>query len=586
MTKGSLRNPWFAASLSLLLAFSAAWVWHVGHRGLFLLDQSIVFDGAWRMSQGQVPYRDFYMPFGPVGFVLPALVFRAFGASFSSLVGAACLLSLFGTAVATRVGWRLSGSRALALLSGLLTAIWLQAPFGVPWMEQTAFFFDLLALAAVVESRLAARRQLAWVVVAGVASALAILSKQNAGGFFTWVCVGALVLPWSARRGDAARGLLAYGAGGVSTALAFVGWLLACSSFTNFWHYWVEVSAETGISRVETWKLVGTAFFQTLVSSSVPLFILASVVGVAALCWLLRPGRAHSPSARLVLCAWLSLSLPQFHNVFQLTTNNDAANNNAFVGVCLATTLALLEQARASLRELADTAELKDTFRYLLRGWPTRLGALALAGLVLYSCGDGLLIARDRNVQEFFGARFEQPLAVAGAERVVWGEPTRITPHFCGNLGDTCKLSDEVAIAERPQQLLQREDFERLARELRDRNQNFFVFPDATMLYGLTGHVSPQPLLYFHPGQSFLLSDRAELDRDILASLQRNNVTIVVLERASFMGTHKQLAGFPRLRAWIEAELEPVLELGNYRVLQARAARTPDAAAVTGTGAR
>src|SRR5690349_21181100 len=53
----------FGLGLLGVLAFSFLWVWEVGHRGLFMLDQSIVFDGAWRMVQGQVPYRDFVMPF-------------------------------------------------------------------------------------------------------------------------------------------------------------------------------------------------------------------------------------------------------------------------------------------------------------------------------------------------------------------------------------------------------------------------------------------------------------------------------------------------------------------------------------------
>jgi hypothetical protein len=579
MTKASPRAPWFAISLSLLLAFSAAWVWHVGHRGLFLLDQSIVFDGAWRIAQGQVPYRDFFMPFGPISFLLPALAFRYVGVSFSSLVGAACLLSLLGTAVAVRLALRLSGSRALALLAGALTAVWFQAPFGVPWMEQTAFFFDLLALWAVVESRLRAPSQLPLAALAGVASALAVLSKQNAGGLFVLVCSGCLALPWRGRARQALRALLAYAGGGLLVGALFALWLSTCSNLGNFRHYWLEVSAETGISRIETWKLVGTVFFQTLISSSVPLFMLGSVVGGAALCWLLRPGRSAPPRVELVLCAWLSLSLPQFHNAFQLTTNNDAANNNALVGVCLAATACLLERARRRLLAMDETSELQAAVRYSLRGWPARLGTLALAGFTLYSFGDGLLVARDRNVQEFFGARFEKPLAVAGASRVVWGEPTRITPHFCGNLGDMCKVSGDVADAERPLQFLEREDFERIAHELRVRQRNFFVFPDATMLYGLSGRISPQPLLYFHPGQSFLLSDRAQLDETILDALQRNHVSLVVLERASFMGTHKQLAGFPRLRAWIESEFEPALELGNYRLLQARVTRAPVAVA-------
>src|SRR5690349_18534714 len=76
----------FGLGLIGVLAFSFVWVWEVGHRGLFMLDQSIVFDGAWRMVQGQVPYRDFVMPFGPVTFALCALMFRVAGVDFSTLV--------------------------------------------------------------------------------------------------------------------------------------------------------------------------------------------------------------------------------------------------------------------------------------------------------------------------------------------------------------------------------------------------------------------------------------------------------------------------------------------------------------------
>lgn len=566
------REHAFRVTAALVLTFSVVWVWHVGHRGLFLLDQSIVFDAAWRMSQGQVPYRDFFMPFGPVAFVLPALLFRWVSVSFSSLVAAACVLSLLATGISLRLAHRLTGSRALSLLAGALTAVWFQAPFGVPWMEQTAFFFDLVALWAVVESRLTHRGQLALPLIAGLASALAVLSKQNAGGLFVLVCLGCLVLPWHTR---ALRGVAAYALGAVSGAGAFGIWLWARSDLANFRHYWLVVSAETGISRVETWKLVGTLSFQTLVSSSAPLFMLSSMVGLGALC-LRRPEQARG--IEVTLCAWLALALPQFHNAFQLTTNNDAANNNAFVGVCLAAALALLLQARASIRAVEAPSAVEAMLRHVLHGRPALVAALVMGGFTLYSFGDGLLIARDRNVQEFFGARFETPLAVTGASRVIWGEPTRITPNFCGNIGEMCRVADSPE-AERRAQFLEREDFERIARELASRQENFFVFPDATMLYGLSGRISPQPLLYFHPGQSYLLSDRDALDRTIVEHLEKNRVRLVVLERASFMGTHRALDGFPRLSAWLKDEFTPLLELGNYRLLEWRKARTPVALA-------
>jgi len=44
--------PWAYGATAV---FASVFVWLVGHRGFFLLDQSILFDGAWRVFQGQVP---------------------------------------------------------------------------------------------------------------------------------------------------------------------------------------------------------------------------------------------------------------------------------------------------------------------------------------------------------------------------------------------------------------------------------------------------------------------------------------------------------------------------------------------------
>src|SRR4051812_20171909 len=92
-----------AVALAALAAFAFVFVWRVGHRGLFMLDESIVFDGAWRVHQGQVPYRDFVMPFGPMTFWLQGLMFRCFGVDFSTLVLSAALFSVIATLVVVRL---------------------------------------------------------------------------------------------------------------------------------------------------------------------------------------------------------------------------------------------------------------------------------------------------------------------------------------------------------------------------------------------------------------------------------------------------------------------------------------------------
>lgn len=571
-------------AFALLLLFSFYWVWVVGHRGVFLLDQSIVFDGAWRMAQGQVPYRDFVMPFGPVTFALQAVMFRIAGVDFSSLVLTAGLLSVIATAAAGRVVWLLSaGSWPLCLLAGLLTAVWCQAPFGIPWMEQTAFVLDLLALCALIEGRLRSRWPGWSYGIAGVASALAILSKQNAGGLFVFVCLGVILLPWRGRIRSALLGVLAYGGGAGACAALFVIWLLVRSDLATFVHYWFEVSAGIGLARVEYWKLLGTFFFQPLIPSSVPLFIASSLLGLVVL---IAARLSGAIAARTWLSAWLCVSLPQFQSAFQLTTNNDAANNNAFVGLCVAGALALLWPALRARIELtwhsrAGALQVSMAPRLLMIAMATAMGLATT-----YSVGEGMMVAYARNVQEFAaGASFDRTLAVPGAERVRWGEPTRITPQFCVHLGDMCKISSDATALDHRYDTLVQGDFERIAKVLRERGQNFFVFPDATMLYGLTGKPSPQPLLYFHPGQSYLTADQSQLDRWIVESLRKNQVRLIVLERASFMGTHKLLSEFPRLRAFIDDNFRELEQFGNYRLLEARSqASSPEITAKVSSG--
>jgi hypothetical protein len=305
-------------------------------------------------------------------------------------------------------------------------------------------------------------------------------------------------------------------------------------------------------------------FFQRLAGSALPLFWVASLVGGATL-WLTRQ-RSGPPrdATREVLAGWCALSLPLFHSVLQLTINNEPANNNAFVGICAGCAWSLLARASRAGSSIAwrDGSHLRPAR-------PLRFVLAALAVLSVYSVIEGGVIAYQRTLHEFVGASFERRLQLPAASRLEWGEPTRIAPAFCSLVGDLCTTSPEALERDPTDAVLRRRDFEALAAELRRQRQNFFVFPDATILYGLVGRPSPQPLLYFHPEQSFSFADQPNLDRAIVAALQRNQVRLVILERSSFMGTHRLLPSFVCLNRWIVENFEPVAEYGNYRLLGA-----------------
>ncbi len=117
---------------------------------------------------------------------------------------------------------------------------------------------------------------------------------------------------------------------------------------------------------------------------------------------------------------------------------------------------------------------------------------------------------------------------------------------------------------------LAQKDFENLNTWLEETDGNFFVFPDSTILYGLHQRVSPQPWVFFVPQHSFLESDLAEVDRTIVNSLRANNVTVIVLERASYRGTHELLDEMPELSNWIASQFEKAAEFGMYEVMVLR----------------
>src|SRR6201996_3272689 len=54
----------------------------------------ISWEGAYRMSQGQLPFRDFGTPLGGMYWVIPAMFFKIFGPKLITLVKAQVLINI------------------------------------------------------------------------------------------------------------------------------------------------------------------------------------------------------------------------------------------------------------------------------------------------------------------------------------------------------------------------------------------------------------------------------------------------------------------------------------------------------------
>jgi hypothetical protein len=178
---------------------------------------------------------------------------------------------------------------------------------------------------------------------------------------------------------------------------------------------------------------------------------------------------------------------------------------------------------------------------------PIAVALIGLAGLA--ACAAGVKFSIDRSVQDIFGgSRFEATVGDARLRGLKWAQPT------------TIRGRDITA-----------QDLTQLIGYLKARRTNFFIFPDFTVLYGVVGVPSPQPLLWFHEGLTYTRAGNESLDGWIVASLEKNRVETVVIEEVSFLDTPARLRSFPALGGYIADQFVKREPIGIFSIYEKRA---------------
>jgi 4-amino-4-deoxy-L-arabinose transferase-like glycosyltransferase len=542
-----LLRRWLYPLACVAVGLVAFWLnWVAGHKGVFLLDQSMVFDGGWRILNGQRMYRDFLAPFGPVTFWIQATSFYLWGVNWSATVLPACVLNLLASWSVMRMVRIATDSRGAAIAGGLITATCFQAPFGTLWFEQVAMFFGLLALQAGLEAlRAQGLLQAGWAAASGACIVLAIASKQNFGILMAPIAV---VMLWAGalpERRRAAAGLLAQGVGMALTAGLFGLWLAPV--WGSFQEAVVEMSREISRERISPSVIIAGLTFNHLGLASQ--FDLVGCAAGAVVLLMAFWNRSHEMWGAVAPAAVLAVALPVFRSLTQVITLNNAANNYTFTG--LAVTLGCGAAARLQRYLRLVISPLSDP--QVRAPSSTTLGRLLLGGVGLWGVAfvsHQSMVSLQRIVHSFpRTARFERTVQSAGLEGLRWGDPTIIRTS-----------------------VLDKSDFEGVLEYLRSRKTPFFVMGDSSLLYALAGMPSPQPLLYFLPSHSFVPRQIPELDAQIHAALVRNHVQIVVREKDTFLpAVRESYPLFPKTWAWFQANFTHRRDFGIYEIWEIQA---------------
>ena len=546
MTSNRLIRPvitWLGSAA--LVVFAALLVWHVGHRGLFIMDHSIVFDGGYRVLSGQIPYKNIYMAYLPGALWVQALFLWLYGVDFSAMVLPAAIFNGIAVAVVIRITLALFPERIISAgAGGFLTALWFQAPFGSVQHEQVAFTWNILALWVLLENWPSRASGVAW-FFSGLLTFAGVLCKQNAGVLFVPIALGVIafqVMP-AIRRTLIAWAIFVSGL--VAGLCAFLAWLRLYSDFNKFVLHALTIPAHFGVQRLLK-NVISTAKTVAFLHSQPEIVYIAIwamlVVGVV---FLSTSFEAGTLLRRLRVASFLTIAVLFYHGLFFSTTLNNVENCMPFLGLAFGLTMAISFQLfyGRNISVSSTGSPNRPDFHISRR---TVGAVLAIAGVLVFSvlADYGFYTDFSRLVQEFpSGTTFHDNLHVDRASRVIWGHPTLMG-----------------------RELLQRGDFEDIVHWLLNKNENFFVFPDATILYGLTGRVSPQPLLYFLENHSYSKGELSSLDPEILRSLQNNDIRIFIQEKDSVLHTQDTLRNFPRTYQWILNNFHAVRQFGPFQV--------------------
>src|SRR5450432_924877 len=144
----------------------------------------VSWEGAYRMSQGQLPFRDFGIPLGGMYWVIPALFFKVFGPKMITLIKAQVFINILSGLAFRSI---LKSNKVLpgvSFIAVLLFCVSFSFFNFWPWYNQTVIVFELIGLAFLFRSfdMAPGKAKSAWIIAAALFICFSFLTKQDAGG--------------------------------------------------------------------------------------------------------------------------------------------------------------------------------------------------------------------------------------------------------------------------------------------------------------------------------------------------------------------------------------------------------------------
>src|ERR1700712_5858575 len=149
------------------------------------------YEGAYRMYQGQIPYKDFGIPLGYMYWVIPALFFKIFGPYMISLVKAQVFLNIVAGLSFRYILKNLPVNAGVRFLSIVLFITSYSFLNYWPWYNHTVIVYELVALAMLIKFIFSTGHswRYGWLLLSGMFVFFSFFTKQDAGGMAFLICL-------------------------------------------------------------------------------------------------------------------------------------------------------------------------------------------------------------------------------------------------------------------------------------------------------------------------------------------------------------------------------------------------------------
>lgn len=288
------------------------------------------YEGAYRLYDGQVPYKDFGMPLGYMYWVVPAAFFKIFGPYMMSLVKAQVFLNIVGGLSFRSILKSLKVNEGIRFLSILLFIISYSFLNYWPWYNNTVIIYELVALALLLKFIFnpQAKWKWVWLCVSAVFVFFSFFTKQDGGGMAFLVSFFIIVYnAWQQKDWKQPLVFLA--------ALTITGLVMILPSLSHNFNYWFNYGQPPHTSRF-SFRDIAEDFFNSSQWIKFYLFII-----LILLLAYIKSLKAFLQDQHKMVFTLLTLGILVEAAIFQTTSYIPPDNNIFFHSFAIAFILAM-----------------------------------------------------------------------------------------------------------------------------------------------------------------------------------------------------------------------------------------------------